>query len=138
MFRSKLMRGLVWDLQRVPAFFSWHTGTHLSPTDVREWRGFLALTLLTAASLLVGHSFRRPLPLQHGGGPSLCAACEPSGDLLVMLCCRLRLRDDSRTTPAVFLRGRLRRILVVGGWWRFALSRSSPERSMRAGCWLPS
>ena len=31
--------GLVWDLQRVPAFFSWHTGTHLSlipSTDVRE------------------------------------------------------------------------------------------------------
>ena len=30
---------LVWDLQRVPAFFSWHTGTHLSlipSTDVRE------------------------------------------------------------------------------------------------------
>ena len=29
----------VWDLQRVPAFFSWHTGTHLSlipSTDVRE------------------------------------------------------------------------------------------------------
>ena len=85
--------------------------------------------MITAASLLVGHSFRRPLPLRHGGGPSLCATCEPSGEL-VMLCCRLRLPDDSPTTPScvvAFLRGRLRRILVVGGRWRFVLSLLAPH-----------
>ena len=51
---------------------------------------------------------------------------EPSSEL-VMLCCRLRLPDDSPTTPAAFLRGRLRRILVVGGRWRFALSLLAPH-----------
>ena len=40
---------------------------------------------------------------------------EPSGEL-VMLCCRLRLPDDSPTTPAAFLRGRLRRILPLVRW----------------------
>jgi len=73
-----------------------------------------------------------------------------------MLCCRLRLPDDSPTTPSCvvaflrgrlpawspagprrILRGRLRRILVVGGRWRFALSLLAPH-ALRAGCWLPS